>query len=166
MAIIVNWVELALQKEICSKLTVDAGTLFVYQSKSVITKSKWSFDNLGDEGMSESFLCQQLAYYINNPKEILTVPLKIQGTDFRRSVWAEICNIPVGQVITYSKLAEKIGSGGRAVANACRDNPFPGIIPCHRVVSANGLGGFMGETTGKPLELKKKLLSLEADIIK
>jgi methylated-DNA-[protein]-cysteine S-methyltransferase len=162
----VNWVELVSQKDICSKLTVDAGVLFVYQSESVITKSKWSFDNLGDEGMPESFLCQQLGYYINNPQKKLTVSLKIQGTGFRRSVWAEICKIPVGQVISYGKLAEKIGSGARAVANACRDNPFPGIIPCHRVVSANGLGGFMGEATGKPLELKKKLLSLEADIIK
>jgi methylated-DNA-[protein]-cysteine S-methyltransferase len=67
-------------------------------------------------------------------------------------------------VISYSELAKKIDSGARAVANACRSNPFPGLIPCHRVVSVNGLGGYAGETSGKFLEIKRKLLLLESKL--
>ena len=88
--------------------------------------------------------------------------LQKQGTDFRNKVWAEICKIPVGQVLSYSVIAEKVDSGARAVANACRDNPFPGIIPCHRVVSVSGLGGYMGQTSGKFFEIKKNLLLIES----
>lgn len=67
-----------------------------------------------------------------------------EGTDFQRSVWAEAKNIPYGSTITYGELARRIGrpKASRAVANALRANPWLIIVPCHRVVAANGLGGF------------------------
>jgi methylated-DNA-[protein]-cysteine S-methyltransferase len=68
-------------------------------------------------------------------------------------------------VISYTDLANRVSSGARAVANACRDNPFPGIIPCHRVVAINGLGGYMGDTRGELFEIKNKLLRLESVVM-
>jgi methylated-DNA-[protein]-cysteine S-methyltransferase len=59
-------------------------------------------------------------------------------------------------------LAQKIGSSARAVGNACRDNPYPVIIPCHRVVSVSGMGGYCGHTAGDFMAIKSKLLDYEA----
>lgn len=72
----------------------------------------------------------------------------VSGTSFQISVWKQIAEIPVGQTSTYSKIAYSIGNpkASRAVANACGQNPFPIVIPCHRVVrSDGGLGGYSGK---------------------
>jgi len=89
------------------------------------------------------------------------VALKLDGTDFQRRVWHAMCRIPWGGTVSYGELARRLGSGARAVANACRDNPVPLIVPCHRVVGSNGLGGYMGATTGSRIEIKKWLLDHE-----
>jgi len=68
------------------------------------------------------------------------------GTQFQQRVWQALLDIPVGKVLTYGQLATKLHSGPRAVANACRHNPLPVIVPCHRVVSAAGIGGYAGDT--------------------
>jgi O-6-methylguanine DNA methyltransferase len=80
------------------------------------------------------------------------------GTEFQRRVWLHIGAIPYGSCITYQKLAELAGSplGARAAAMACGANPLSLIIPCHRVVAVNGLGGFAGGVANK-----KALLALE-----
>ena len=109
----------------------------------------------------DNSLCIQIQGYLYDPTISLSVKLQKQGSDFRNKVWTEICKIPSGHVLSYLELADKVESGARAVANACRDNPFPGIIPCHRVVSISGLGGYMGQTSGKFLDIKKKLLAIE-----
>jgi len=91
-------------------------------------------------------------------------PIKIQspfissGTDFQKKVWQGIAKIPYGQTVTYGDLARSIGKPGsaRAVGSACGANPLALIIPCHRVVGAQGLGGFAGGVA-----IKKKLLQLE-----
>ena len=73
---------------------------------------------------------------------------KVSGTNFQISVWKQIAAIPRGKMVTYSDIAKSIGKpkSFRAVANACGKNPFPIIIPCHRVVrSDGGLGGYSGE---------------------
>ena len=162
MAVIIHWVEPQKNKENCTKISTVAGILSIYHADNVITRAEWNVS------LSERFPfvlneeCKQIQEYLNNPTISLTVNLQKQGTDFRNKVWAEICKIPVGQVLSYSELAGKVGSGARAVANACRDNPFPGIIPCHRVVAVSGLGGYAGETSGKLLKIKKKLLLIES----
>ena len=84
-----------------------------------------------------------------------------QGTEFQKRVWQALQQIPAGQVETYGSLAKRLGSSPRAVGNACRNNPVPIIIPCHRVVSAGGLGGYSGATSGKLLDIKKWLLRHE-----
>lgn len=93
--------------------------------------------------------------------DVLNVSLLEQGTVYSRAVWNALTEISLGQVITYSELADKLNSGPRAVALACRNNPYPGIIPCHRVVSKSGIGGFMGQSEGSWVELKRQLLDYE-----
>ncbi len=73
--------------------------------------------------------------------------MKLNGTEFQNLVWKEISKIPYGQTMSYKEIAERIGhpNSSRAVANACGKNPYPIIIPCHRVISSNGkLGGYSG----------------------
>lgn len=109
--------------------------------------------------------CQQLTNYFQQQSNGFNWQVLSQGTDYQRRVWKALCDIPVGTVITYGELSNKLKSSPRAVGNACRRNPTPIIVPCHRVVSATGLGGFAGETEGELLTIKKKLLSLEGVVI-
>jgi methylated-DNA-[protein]-cysteine S-methyltransferase len=87
----------------------------------------------------------------------LIASLKV-GTTFQKKVWIALTTIPKGEVRTYGELAKMIGSPGasRAIGNACNKNPLPIIIPCHRVVASNHIGGYRYGA-----ELKKALLSLE-----
>ena len=80
-------------------------------------------------------------------------------TEFERQVLTETRNIPYGETVTYSELARRIGrdGGAQAVGQALSRNPYPIVIPCHRVVAKYGIGGYRGG-----IELKKKLLELEA----
>lgn len=87
--------------------------------------------------------------------------LHLKGTEFQWAVWKTLQKIPYGEVRTYRWVAEKIGRSRavRAVGNACGANPIPLIIPCHRVVASNGIGGFSAG-----LHIKKKLLAIEKSI--
>ena len=88
------------------------------------------------------------------------------GTAFQRSVWRACRAIPHGQTKTYGELARALGlarGGARAVGQALRRNPLPIVVPCHRVVSAAGLGGYAGTTTGALAKVKQTLLELERE---
>ncbi|OAM52261.1 cysteine methyltransferase [Methylovorus sp. MM2] len=102
----------------------------------------------------------QVARYLKAPHNHMQVPFAVSGTHFQKRVWQAIAAIPSGKVLTYSELAAKVGSGPRAVANACGANHIPLFVPCHRVVAKNGLGGFMQGTEGG-LAIKQWLLSHE-----
>jgi methylated-DNA-[protein]-cysteine S-methyltransferase len=85
----------------------------------------------------------QIERYLTNAEMAFDLPLALRGTSFQRRVWDGICTIEAGEVLTYGTLAKRIGSiSARAVGQACGSNPFPIVIPCHRVVSASGIGGF------------------------
>lgn len=104
--------------------------------------------------------CQQIKQYFEQPTASLDNSVLPQGTAFQQRAWQAIVAIPIGETRTYSQLAEQIGSGSRAVANACGANPLPILIPCHRVVAKHGLGGFMqGKQNG--LLIKQWLLKHE-----
>jgi len=90
-------------------------------------------------------------------------PLALGGTPFQRRVWQALTTIPPGRPITYGALARRLGSGAQAVAAACRANPVPILIPCHRVVSAGGVGGYMGAREGWPVAIKIWLLAHERE---
>ena len=84
-----------------------------------------------------------------------------EGTNFQKMVWTELKKIPFGETRTYKEIAIAIGKpkAARAVANACGKNPYPIIIPCHRVVRSDGtIGGFTGDGG---VEKKRQLLKQE-----
>jgi len=84
----------------------------------------------------------QIARYFECASAGFDLPLAALGTPFQRRVWDGISAIDAGTVLTYGQLAERIGGVPRAVGQACGSNRFPLLIPCHRVVSAGGIGGF------------------------
>ena len=104
--------------------------------------------------------CQQIKQYFEQPTALLNIAVPPHGTEFQQRVWQAISTIPVGETRTYSHLADQIGSGSRAVANACGANPLPILIPCHRVVAKHGLGGFM-QSKQNGLLIKQWLLKHE-----
>lgn len=105
---------------------------------------------------------RQLHQYLNLERKVFDIPLDITGTDFQMQVWDEVKKIRYGETVTYKTLAERIKNPGsvRAVGGANSLNPVPIIIPCHRVVGANGaLTGYSGG-----IEIKEHLLQLEGTI--
>lgn len=106
-------------------------------------------------------LAEELDAYWRNPAHefgLLYVPA---GTPFQLRVWHALMKIPAGKPTTYGVLAKQLGTAARAVGQACGTNPLPILIPCHRVVAANGLGGFMHASSGAPLDVKTWLLAHE-----
>ena len=89
------------------------------------------------------------------------LPLKAVGTPYQQKIWETLRQIPVGQVWRYSDISRQLQSSARAVGGACRRNPIPVIVPCHRVVAASGLGGFSGTTSGAMMDVKRWLLAHE-----
>ena len=106
-------------------------------------------------------ICAQVQEYLLNPHSGLDIPLSADGTAFQQRVWQILRAIPLGSTITYAELAERVGSGARAVANACGANPIALVIPCHRVVAKKGLGGFMQGRATDSLAIKRWLLAHE-----
>lgn len=105
---------------------------------------------------------QGLRYYFEtDPACRFDFPLRLTGTPFQHRVWGALLGIPAGEVCTYGRLAAQLRTSPRAVAAACRVNPCPVVVPCHRVVAANGLGGYCGATRGPHLKIKKWLLAHE-----
>lgn len=87
-----------------------------------------------------------------------------RGTPFQRRVWRALQQIPAGETRRYAELAMQLNSSPRAVAQACRANPLPILIPCHRVVAASGIGGYMGQSAGPMLAIKHWLLQHEGHV--
>jgi methylated-DNA-[protein]-cysteine S-methyltransferase len=89
--------------------------------------------------------CDQLQDYFDGKRMSFNLPLAPKGSDFQKRVWAALCAIPPGETRSYADIARTIGSAPRAVGRANGGNPIPLIIPCHRVIAADGsLGGYSG----------------------
>ncbi|MDP2793563.1 MAG: methylated-DNA--[protein]-cysteine S-methyltransferase [Sulfurisoma sp.] len=104
---------------------------------------------------------RQLRAWLADPGTAFDLPLQPSGTTFQRRVWQQIAAIPRGATRTYGELAAALHSAPRPVGGACGANPYPLVIPCHRVVAAGGLGGFARERGGFLLEVKRWLLDHE-----
>jgi methylated-DNA-[protein]-cysteine S-methyltransferase len=103
---------------------------------------------------------RQLKEYFSGKRKTFDLPLAPEGSDFQRAVWKTIARVPFGETISYAELARRAGHPGsaRAAGAATGRNPIGIIVPCHRIVGADGtLTGYAGG-----LEKKKKLLALEA----
>jgi methylated-DNA-[protein]-cysteine S-methyltransferase len=101
----------------------------------------------------------QLIEYFDGERKEFTIPFDFSGTDFQKDVWKALCNIPYGETVSYSDIANAIKNpkAVRAVGGAIGKNSLTIIVPCHRVIGKNGsLTGFSGG-----IEMKKRLLALE-----
>ncbi len=92
----------------------------------------------------------------------IDLPIRPSGTAFQQRVWRALRRIPAGRTLTYGELARRLATSPRAVGNACRANPVPLVVPCHRVVAAGGIGGFAGRTDGPEVARKRWLLRHES----
>ena len=109
-------------------------------------------------------LANELERYMQHPGhkfDLLFVPA---GTPFQLRIWHALLTISAGNVLSYGALATQLQTAPRAAGQACGSNPLPLVIPCHRVVSATGLGGFMHAASGAPLDIKAWLLGHERRI--
>jgi methylated-DNA-[protein]-cysteine S-methyltransferase len=115
-----------------------------------------------EEGVAE--VAAWFRHYFSHTPYKKPLPLQPEGTPYQQRVWQRLLQIPSGEVVRYGELAQELGSSPRAVAGACRANPIPLIIPCHRVIAATGPGGYMGETGGEALAIKLWLLQHEGHV--
>jgi methylated-DNA-[protein]-cysteine S-methyltransferase len=102
-----------------------------------------------------------LTAYFDDPNQRFVLPLAPYGTPFQQHIWSLLLAVPVGTTITYGALAQRANTGARAAASACKANPIPVFIPCHRVVAHAGLGGYAGASSGPRLAMKRWLLEHE-----
>ena len=121
---------------------------------------RWAPDARVEPGFAPNQgAAMQLIEYLEGKRRDFTVSLDLRGTQFQLAVWRALCAIPFGETISYAEQARRVGrpNAPRAVGAANGANPIAIIVPCHRVVNANGkLGGY-----GGGLELKARLLALE-----
>ena len=103
----------------------------------------------------------QLEGYFNHSVKKFDMNMDVHGTDYQKRVWKEIMGIPYGTVKTYGDVSKSIHSSPRAVGQANKKNLLPIVIPCHRVISSSGIGGYGGEIKGRNIDIKRYLLQLE-----
>ncbi|OAN50330.1 cysteine methyltransferase [Paramagnetospirillum marisnigri] len=121
------------------------GPLALFEADGAIVAVDWGWLPENEDSPLLSRARTQLEEYFEGSRKSFDLPLAPHGTEFQRKVWAALSEIPFGATLTYGQLAEKLGTAPRALGGACGRNPIPVIIPCHRVLAANGgLGGYSG----------------------
>jgi len=143
------------------------GRLALEADHDAVTSVRWAGAGENSRDTSSSSVLKeamrQLERYFARKLRRFDLPLAACGTDFQKSVWKMMGDIPYGETATYGGLAMALGSGPRAIGMACGRNPIPIIVPCHRVLGSGGKeGGFSG---GQGLPTKRKLLALEGVVL-
>ena len=143
------------------------GRLALEADHDAVTSVRWAGDAEHARDTSSTPVLKeavkQLDRYFARKLKRFDLPLAARGTDFQKSVWKMMCEIPFGGTATYGGMAMALGSGPRAVGMACGRNPIPIIVPCHRVLGSGGKeGGFSG---GKGLPTKRQLLAIEGVVL-
>ena len=142
------------------------GRLAIEADHDAVTSVRWSNGESARDNSTTPVLeeaMRQLERYFAGKLKRFDLPLAARGTDFQKSVWTMMCEIPFGGTATYGGMAMALSSGPRAVGMACGRNPIPIIVPCHRVLGSGGKeGGFSG---GQGLPTKRQLLALEGVVL-
>lgn len=135
------------------------GALTVSETDGAIVRLDWGS---GDAKYGPSPALEaaraQLEEYFAGGRDRFDLPLRPRGSDFQKSFYAALRAIPHGETRNYGDIAADLGVSPQAIGQACGANPIPILIPCHRVLAANGLGGFSGRNG---IEAKVALLKLE-----
>jgi methylated-DNA-[protein]-cysteine S-methyltransferase len=132
----------------------------VVNDAGALTELKFGASNKNDSaGASSPMVKRQLDEFFAGKRTTFDLPMAPEGTEFQKRVWAELTRIPYGETISYAELAKRVGSEGaaRAVGRANATNPIAVVVPCHRVIGADG--SLTGYAYG--VELKRDLLDFE-----
>ena len=140
-------------------LTVDSpvGALTITETDGAITALTWGGQGANDMPLLRRAAAQLAAYFAGERGDF-DLPLKVHGSDSQIRICAAIAAIPFGETRTYGELSRDLDLPAQAVGRGCGGNPIPILIPCHRVLGAQGLGGFSG---GTGIETKIWLLKHE-----
>jgi methylated-DNA-[protein]-cysteine S-methyltransferase len=144
---------------LCSA-TIDSpiGRLTIAATDDAIVAIAWKGEPYGGGNALLVEAQRQLEAYFARRLTVFDLPLMPATSEFDNRVWQAMRQIPYGQTRSYGELAMEIGSAPRAIGGACGRNPIPIVIPCHRILARNGLGGYSG---GTGLPTKQWLLQLE-----
>ena len=113
------------------------------EQDGAIVRAEWESGGADDTPLLRE-AAAQLSAYFDDPAQGFDLPLKIEASDFQQRVCDAMLAIPLGETRTYGELSKDLGVPAQAIGQGCGGNPIPVIIPCHRVLGANGLGGFSG----------------------
>ncbi|MEM7120750.1 MAG: methylated-DNA--[protein]-cysteine S-methyltransferase [Pseudomonadota bacterium] len=125
-------------------LKTAVGPLAVTEADDAIIRVTWSSAEEGEETSLLREAKRQLTAYFDGDLTVFDLPLAPTGNDFQKTVCDAMLAIPFGETRTYGDIARDLGTYGQPVGQACGANSIPVIIPCHRVLSATGLGGYSG----------------------
>ena len=113
------------------------------EKDGAIVRAEWESGGADDTPLLRKAAAQLVAYF-DDPAQGFDLPLKVEASEFQQRVCDAMLAIPLGETRTYGDLSKDLGVPAQAIGQGCGDNPIPVIIPCHRVLGANGLGGFSG----------------------
>lgn len=142
-------------------LETPVGRLALVQEGDCLTRLTWTDEMALDETVLLAEAAAQLDAYFDRKLTLFDLPLRYLCSEFQATACATMAEIPYGETITYAEMARRMGTSAQSAGNACGGNPFPIIIPCHRVLATRGLGGYSGEGG---IETKVSLLKLESPI--
>jgi len=131
----------------------------VVNADGALTELKFGPAKGNGNGAGNPAVARQLGEFFAGKRKTFDLPLAPEGSDFQKQVWAELVRIPYGETISYAELAKRMGRDGaaRAVGRANATNPIAIVVPCHRVIGADG--SLTGYAYG--VELKRSLLDFE-----
>ncbi|MCP5071921.1 MAG: methylated-DNA--[protein]-cysteine S-methyltransferase [Rhodobacteraceae bacterium] len=141
-----------------AQLKTPVGILGLVEVNDKITQLVWDGWNSGVRSLVLKHAVEQLEAYFADDLDEFDLPLAPEGTPFQHQVYDAMLAIPKGETRTYGEIAAALNVPAHPVGQACGSNPIPIIIPCHRVVGADGLGGFSG---AGGVEMKIQLLKHE-----
>ncbi|WP_298067695.1 methylated-DNA--[protein]-cysteine S-methyltransferase [uncultured Mailhella sp.] len=148
-------------------IVTPAGRLILEEQEEALTRITYAGAPAAlEEGGEQTPLLaetrRQLEAYFSGRLRVFDLPLRAEGTAFQQAVWRQLCAVPFGGLMTYGGIAHRLGRAGaaRAVGMACHVNPIMIVVPCHRIVGADG--NLTGYAPG--LEVKRFLLRLEGSL--
>ena len=146
-----------------SVICTSVANFTVQSTKEHIVSIKYTISNKSETKLPilVKHLKQEIHKYLKDPLYQIICPTKIQGTTFQQKVCQQIALIMPGYTKSYGDIATILNSSPIAVGQACKRNPIVLIVPCHRVVGKNNIGGFAGTSYGKLIDIKLSLLADE-----
>lgn len=133
------------------------GPITIFEEGGKIISLLFSYSEHSDSSPLLEKAKEEIEEYFQGKRKTFDLPLDAKGTEFQKRVWKELLDIRYGETLSYGEIGDRIGTKAyRAIGNACGKNPIPILIPCHRVVGKDNIGGF-----ALGLDLKRKLLDME-----